>query len=276
MTSFAIQNVAASDGTVLGVHSAGKGLNILIVHGSMQSGMSHSELAELLCGEFRVHLLDRRGRGASGERAEHPSTQQEVDDLRTVLRATDSSFVFGVSSGGIIAARAALADPAITKLALFEPPLSIDGSISTHLTGKVLAALDRDDLPTAMGLAMKAAEMGPSWMFGLPTPLLALASRSLLRSRDTKRLAYAMRADFVVVRENADRHREFAALSTPTLLIDGGASRPYLRRAVASLADVVLGSTRVTVPGQWHSATGNRADRGHPETIAPLLADFFR
>jgi pimeloyl-ACP methyl ester carboxylesterase len=142
----------------------------------MQSGLSHSDLVKLLSGSFGVDLLDRRGRGASGALPAHPSTAQEVDDVRAVLQSTGSARLFGVSSGAMVAARVALVDRTIERLGLFEPPLFVGGSRQADLTNDVTSALDRDDLPRAMGIAMKATEMGPPWMFGLPV----LFSRSHL------------------------------------------------------------------------------------------------
>ncbi|MEF2979302.1 alpha/beta fold hydrolase [Subtercola sp. YIM 133946] len=275
MDHFTTTTVDASDGTKLCLHSMGDGPGVVVLHGAMQSGLSHSELAGLLGPTFRVHLLDRRGRGGSGPLAANPSTVQEVDDVRAVLRATGAVRVFGVSSGAIVAGRVALADSAVERVALFEPPLSIGGSIKVELTSRVDAALDRNDLSRAMGIAMKAAEMGPPWMFGLPIPVLALASRPILRMSEMRRLAEALRADFAVVCENAERADDFAAILQPTLLIDGTSTRPYLRLAVETLAETIPGAQRVSLDKQGHSVTGNRAERGHPELVAPLLADFF-
>lgn len=275
MNDFEPTTIPVSDGTQLGIHSTGAGPGLVVLHGAMQSGMSQSDLAELLGTQFRVHLLDRRGRAASGPLPSSPSTAQEVDDVRAVLRATGATRLFGVSSGAIVAGRVALVDTAVERVALFEPPLSVGGSLNVALASQVETELDRNDLPRAMGLAMKAAEMGPPWMFGLPVGVLALASRSMLRTPETRRLAEALRADFAVVSENAERAGDFAALTQPTLLIDGTATRPYLRLAVETLTKTIPGARRVSLDKQWHSATGNRADRGHPEVVAPPLIDFF-
>lgn len=171
-----------------------------------------------------------RGRGISGDLAYSPSTKQEVSDLRAVMDATGAGRVFGVSSGAVVAARAALADTRITRLALFEPPISVDGSIRLDLIAAVQTALEHDQLPRAMGLAMKAAEMGPPWMFSLLEPVLALASRLMLHSPENRRLAYAVRADFTVVAENAGHVADFAALTSPTVLLAGRLRGPTYTR----------------------------------------------
>ncbi|PVU83442.1 alpha/beta hydrolase [Cellulomonas sp. WB94] len=274
--------ITSTDGTALRVHSIGAGPGLVVVHGAMQSGTSQLELARLLADTRTVHLLDRRGRGGS---APATGTAIEVEDLRAVLVATGAHDVLGISSGAIIAARAALAGGEIRRLALFEPPLAIGGSVRLDLLPRFDAALDAGDVPRALAVAMRLAEMGPPWMFRLPTALLAAASRRMLAADDratmaegrahVRELAYALRADFAVVRENADRLEELAAIDVPTLLLDGSATRPYLRAAVVGLARVVPGARHVELAGLTHSATQDRAERGRPELVAPALREFF-
>ena len=272
---FATTTIDAADGTTLALHSLGTGPDVVIVHGAMQSGESQRDLAMLLADRFRVHLLDRRGRGESGPLPVPPTPALAVADLRTVLNATGARRVMGISSGALIAARAALVDERIKRLALFEPPLSIDGSMRLDRADEILTAVARGDLARAAAIGMKVAEMGPAWMFGLPLPILALASRAMLRSPERRRMAEAMPDDFVIVTANADRAGDFAAIRASTLLIDGTATRPYLRRAVATLAATIPGAQHVELPGQWHSVTQNSDEYGHPQFVAPELATFL-
>jgi len=274
--------ITSPDGTALRVRSIGAGPGLVIVHGAMQSGTSQLELARLLANTRTVHLLDRRGRGGSPPA---PGTATEVDDLRTVLAQTGARDVLGISSGAIIAARTALVSDEVRRLALFEPPLAIGASVRLDLLPLFDAALDAGDVPRAMAIAMRLAEMGPPWMFRLPTALLAATSRRMLSADDrapltdgrahVRELAHALRADFAIVRENADRLEEFAAIDVPTLLLDGTATRPYLRVAVAGLARVIPGARHVELVGLNHAATQDRAQRGRPDLLAPVLREFF-
>ncbi|MCK9877279.1 alpha/beta hydrolase [Frankia sp. Ag45/Mut15] len=268
--------VRAADGTPLGCRSLGAGPGLVVVHGAMQDGGSQADLAGLLAAGHRVHLVDRRGRGASGPYPRAAGTAVEVDDLRAVLAATGARCVLGVSSGAIIAARTALAHPGmIDRLALFEPPLSVDASMRLDLAPRLDAAVAAGDLATMMGLSLKIAQMGPPWLFGLPVGVLAALSRPMLRSAPRRAQAAALAVDFAVVRDNADRLAEFAAISGSVLLVDCAATRPYLRTAVAGLAAVIPGARRVTLAGHRHGVTQNRDERGRPDVIAPALLDFF-
>lgn len=274
--------ILSPDGTALRVHSIGSGPGLVVVHGAMQSGTSQLELARLLADTRTVHLLDRRGRGGT---APATDTATEVADLRAVLEQTGADDVLGVSTGAIIAARTACEDDRVRRLVLFEPPLAMGTSVRLDLVPRFDAALTAGDLPRAMALAMRIAEMGPPWMFRLPTPLLAALAGRMLAADDRapasdgrvtlRELAHALRADVAVVRENADRLEELAAITVPTLLLDGTATRPYLRAAVAGLATVIPGARHVALPGLDHSATQNRAERGRPDRVAAVVRDFL-
>ncbi len=51
----------------------------------------------------------------------------ETEDLAALHDASGAHYVFGLSAGAVIAIETALHRQDITKLALYEPPLSFDG-----------------------------------------------------------------------------------------------------------------------------------------------------
>lgn len=279
-------STTAADGARLGWRSVGTGRPLLVVHGSMQAGLSQVDLAELLVPGRTVHLLDRRGRGLSGAYpAAGVEPAAEVADVIAVARATGSREVLGISTGAILTLRAALAAPEIERIALFEPPIGVDGSID-------LAPLDRFDheyaagnLADAMVTAMLLAEMGPTVLRRAPRWLLRAGTRRMLRRDDARpptdgmpplrELATALPADLAVVRDNADRTADFAAVPAAALLLAGSRTRPYLRAAVDALGSVLPRSRTVLLPGADHGATQNRRWRGRPELVAPALTEFF-
>jgi pimeloyl-ACP methyl ester carboxylesterase len=68
---------------------------------------------------------DRRGRGASGDTPPY-SIEREIEDLDALIGAAGgSACVFGHFSGATLALLAAARGLAITRLALFEPPLVV-------------------------------------------------------------------------------------------------------------------------------------------------------
>ena len=274
----AVIDVIAQGGATIAVTTVGdSGPGVVVVHGAMQAGESQRDLAELLAGDgFTVHLMDRRGRGGSSPLTSDTTPGEEVEDVRAVLASTGARRCIGISSGALLAARCALAYPGLLdRLVMFEPPLGIGGSIRVSDARRVETAIHQGRLATAMAVGMRAAEMGPPWMFRMPVPVLAAFSRIMLGRPGIAERAAALTADFAIVERNADHLSDFATVNVPTLLINGTGSRPYLRKAVAGLAHTIPGARQVTLEGLNHGATQNRKEYGRPDLVAPVMADFL-
>ena len=117
----------SSDGTSIAFERLGEGPVLVLVDGALcyRSFGPMTPLAELLAPDFTVYRYDRRGRGDSGDTAPY-AVAREIEDLEAVIAETgDAAFVFGMSSGAVLALEAAASGLAISKLALYEPPLTV-------------------------------------------------------------------------------------------------------------------------------------------------------
>ena len=99
-----------------------------------RSGCEHHSLRRDIAGRgpgppFHRLAYDRRGRGESGDTAPY-AVEREVEDIDALItEAGGSAFVFGHSSGAVLALEAARQLPTkITRLAVYEPPFIIDDS----------------------------------------------------------------------------------------------------------------------------------------------------
>ena len=105
---------ASTDGTRICWVTKGRGQPLLLVHGG---GADHSRLepfAELPADRFIVHLVDRRGRGMSGDQSTY-DIELEYDDIAAVAEAIGQEVtVLGHSYGGpiVIGAAAPMPSPA--------------------------------------------------------------------------------------------------------------------------------------------------------------------
>lgn len=282
--SYTTHTVTSRDGTVIAYRQIGRGPGLVILHGAMETGLSHLQLAEALASSFTVYLPDRRGRGLSGPSGPDYGMRKEVEDVDALLAATGAHTVMGVSAGALIALRAALELPAIRKAAIFEPPLSINGSVDMRWLPELDRELALGKLDAALVTGMLGAQMGPAFMRKLPRGLLELMTRQMMASEQKKAkpgdvtmraLAPTLRSDFQLVGELADTLDDYRAIPGDVLLLGGSKSPAYLQQAVNALAQTLPGARRVVFAGLDHSATGPREMGGKPELVAQTLRDFF-
>src|SRR5262245_36983755 len=120
-------NVASKDGTTIGFDRTGAGPPVVLVCGGSVDRMANAELASLLAADFTVLNYDRRGRGDSGDTAPY-AVEREFEDLDAVIAAAGgSASVYGISSGAVLALKAATDGLGVTRLALYEAPYVPEG-----------------------------------------------------------------------------------------------------------------------------------------------------
>jgi pimeloyl-ACP methyl ester carboxylesterase len=283
-TSATTGSVTSKDDTTICYRRLGAGPGLVILHGAMESSQSHLQLAEALAGDLTVYLPDRRGRGLSGPFGSDYSIAKEVEDLGAVLAATGARQVFGVSSGALITLQAALSLPTLEKIAIFEPPLLVDGPALAASLARFDEELADGKVAAALITGMLAAEMGPPIFNLMPRwPLERLTSlamgdedRKAIPGAVTMRmLAPTLHYDFQLIAEIEDRLESFAAIDADVLLLGGSKSPAYLKASVDGLEKILHQMTRVEFPGLGHGATGNADRGGRPGLVARVLGQFY-
>lgn len=256
--------VTSRDGTTIAYDRSGEGPALILVDGALcsRSFGPMGPLAALLAPHFTVYAYDRRGRGESGDTAPF-AVEREVEDIEALItEAGGSAFVYGISSGAALAFEAARQLPStITKLALYEPPYTLDADAIRRFKeyrtqlGEVLAEGRRGD---AVELCMRLVGAGdegvartrqsPVWpAFEAVAPTLAYDAAAL--------------GDSSVPTERA------AAVTIPTLVMAGGATFPFIQAAAVALAGALPNGRQRTLEGQTHEVA--------PEALAPVLVEFF-
>ncbi len=71
------RTVTSADGAVIGYHTLGAGEGVIVVGGGLRTAGDYLPLASVLARRFQVHVIDRRGRGASAPQGEHYTIEQE-------------------------------------------------------------------------------------------------------------------------------------------------------------------------------------------------------
>jgi pimeloyl-ACP methyl ester carboxylesterase len=121
--------LTSADGTTIGYRKLGSGPGVVLLSAGFLAAQHYMGLAGALSDAFTVYVMDRRGRGLSGPPGDRYSMARECEDVEALLAATGARLVFGHSSGALVALRAALNLPQVDKVAVYEPPLSEQGSI---------------------------------------------------------------------------------------------------------------------------------------------------
>ena len=113
-----MNTVKSKDDTTIAFDRSGEGPVLILVDGALQHRAidpSTVQLGSLLAPSFTVYHYDRRGRGDSGDKLPY-AVEREVEDLDALINeAGGSAFVFGMSSGAVLALDAAASGLGITS-----------------------------------------------------------------------------------------------------------------------------------------------------------------
>ncbi|MET4212046.1 pimeloyl-ACP methyl ester carboxylesterase [Bradyrhizobium sp. LA2.1] len=274
------RSFVANDGTVIGYRQLGSGPGLVLLHGALQSAASFTDLGAALANRFTVLIPDRRGRGLSGPFRPDHCMATEIDDLGRLLAETGARNVFALSAGALVAMHTALANPAIARLTLYEPPLEFGGVQPRYWAAGYEAALAKGDLPGALVAVLKGTGDNEI-MTRLPAPVLKSFFAMMMRLRPNAAvgngpplatLIPTVHYDIELIAEKAGDLDRFRSLSTETLLLGGDRSQGYLATALDALAAILPNATRVEFKGAGHIAADNEGD---PIRVAAELRRFF-
>jgi pimeloyl-ACP methyl ester carboxylesterase len=267
-TSRFVGKVFSKDGTAIAFDRLGHGSAVILVDAALcYRGMGQSgQLAELLAQHFTVFTYDRRGRGDSGDTAPY-AVEREVEDIAALLsEAGGAAFVWGMSSGGVLALEAANRLSGIKKLALYEAPFIVD---DTHPTteddwDRISAAVAADRRSDAVKLFLKSV--------GVPGFVRALMPLMIPVWSKLKAVAHTLPYDGAIVRDNQRGKplpaRRWASVTIPALVMNGGNSPAWMHHANRALANELPNAQYRTLEGQTHMLK--------PKAHAPTLVEFFK
>jgi pimeloyl-ACP methyl ester carboxylesterase len=258
--------VTSHDGTRIAYDRYGSGPTVLLVPGALQHRAldpATAQLARLLAAQFTVLHYDRRGRGDSGDTPPY-AVEREIEDVAALIDAAGGqAFVFGHSSGAVLALRAAahLGAARITRLALYEPPFDPDTAQAKQDHAAYVAGirerLARDQRDEALAFFMgdmvtpdmlEGMRASPEWM--------------LMRS-----VAHTLAYDNAIMGDGGLPGDVVRAIAVPTLVLNGDATMAFMQEAAQVLARAIPGAQHRVLEGQTHGY--------EPAVLAPVLAAFF-
>jgi pimeloyl-ACP methyl ester carboxylesterase len=244
-----IETVKSKDGTSIAFERLGHGPPLVMVHGSTVDHTRWGAVVTRLAERFSLYLVDRRGRGHSGDGSTY-DIGREFEDVAAVLDATPQpAFVVAHSYGAICSLEAMRLTSRIAKIVLYEPPLPVPGrrlfipdDLGRRLDG-MLAKNDRAGLVEAF-----------------LREVIHIDERALERMRRSMGWQVRLDAAHTIPREVMTAYgyqfqaEAFATVRVPTLFLLGGRSPVHMQEATRMASAAVTGSQVVSLAGQGHAA----------------------
>jgi pimeloyl-ACP methyl ester carboxylesterase len=268
------RHVVSKDGTRIGYLSVGQGPSVLVIPGVLSMAADYRAFAQALGKHFAVHTIERRGRGESGPQGADYSITKECEDVLAVRAATGASLMVGHSYGGLVAIEVARSNPVFTKLALYEPGVSIDGAMPTSWMAayeRKLAEGRRVDAFVEFTLADAPPRIQriPSWLMKLIVLLLISASRQY---RQMLGLLDQNLREWREIARLDNSYLNYREVSAGVLLMYGGRSDSKAVDLVAAHLPGILPNAQIRVfPDLDHFGI----ERTAPREVAKAVGEYF-
>ncbi len=262
--------VTSRDGTPIAMFSAGSGRPLLLIHGTTADHRTWRVIGPALASRWRLHAIDRRGRGDSGDGPDY-AIERELEDVAAVAETLAADFgapvdVIGHSLGGRLALGAGLRTTALRRIVGYESAPD-DGIDATETSARLLSAL-RGDLASGDLDAMLARFM---------TEGVGMSQTDLDAFRADPIWARRAAAAPTIVRElEAARHAPeisrtaLAAVTMPVLQLVGSESAPTFRRGAQRLDGLLTNGRLEVIAGARHAA-----HHSHPDAFVAAAETFL-
>ena len=264
--------VVSTDGTAIAYRTVGQGPAVLVIPGALAVASDFDPFARELAERFTVHTIERRGRGESGSQGDDYSIERECEDVAALRAVTGATFLFGHSFGGLIALEAARGNKAFANVAVYEPGVSIDGSIDMRWAPACQAQLARGERLDAFitfvrGINPQTTGTVPRWLL---RPILLMAMRKREREQKFRLLPAAIREHAEAARLD-NTYARYRDVTAEMLLMAGkDASATGAGRASQSLLPVLPNATFTPFPALDHLFYEKQ-----PKPVAEAVSAFF-
>lgn len=255
------ETVRSSDGTQIGVAKLGSGpVPLVITHGALNSGDDWLPVATAMAEPCTCWVMDRRGRGRSGDGARY-AFDREVEDIEAILEAAGrEAYLLGHSSGALYALEAARRR-SIAGLILYEPPLHLERQFK-GIFERIQPLMREERFEDAVALFFREEA-------GVPEEELSTLRSTPIWSRMVALAPTALREWEAMLEAGltADRYRD---LSVSTLLLTGTLTAGHPSFGTQALEATLPDSRTAVLNRQAHAA-----HRMAPKVLARVVTDFL-
>jgi pimeloyl-ACP methyl ester carboxylesterase len=277
-----MKTVTSKDGTTIAYDRVGAGPAVILVTGALGRRSADplaDPLVAALAKQFTVIDYDRRGRGDSTDTPPY-AVEREIEDIDALIDAAGgSSYLYGLSSGAILALEAAACLPGkVKKLALYEPPFILDdsrpplpGNYVEHLDHLIAEGLRGDAVQYFMTDALLIPAEFVTQMRNMPAGMEFEGGAKAPDWSEMEQVAHTLAYDGRIIRTYAAGKPlpagKWAAAGMPTLVINGEMSEPFFPDGAKALVSGLRDARHRVLDGQNHAVS--------PLALAPVLVEFF-
>jgi pimeloyl-ACP methyl ester carboxylesterase len=172
-------------------------------------------------------------------------------------------YLYGHSSGAAIALGAVIKlRKEVRKLAIYEAPFALDGDARkaakeyNRMLKKLLKSGRNGD---AVVLFIRSVGVSDK-------QIQAIRRMPMWRGLETMAPTLAYDSD-VLGEGHSLPTALLAGITTPTLVMHGGAGAPFMREAALAISETIPNAQLRTLPGQTHGV--------RPKALVPILVEFF-
>jgi pimeloyl-ACP methyl ester carboxylesterase len=267
------RSILSPDGTRISYLSVGEGPSVIVIPGALSMATGYAAFAQKLAEHFTVHTIERRGRGLSGPQGDDYSIVKEREDVLALQQETGARLLVGHSYGGLVALEVARNNPVLTKIAVYEPGVSINGSIPMGWMPGYERKLAQKDNAGAfvefiIGLGPAYTRYIPRWYMKLLLPLIMSPHE---RKERLSLLQEGLREHQEVARLD-NSYENYREISADVLLMYGEKrDARWVDVATERLATVLPHSETKEFPKLDHFGI----DKKEPQEVARAVSEFF-
>jgi pimeloyl-ACP methyl ester carboxylesterase len=276
ITAVRSATVRSSDGTAIAYHSLGTGPIVIVIGGAMAAGQDYLPLAQVLAQSFAVHVVDRRGRGASGPQGPGYSIGKECEDLLAVQAATGATAVFGHSYGGLVALETARRAGVFTQIAVYEPGVPVNGSIPVGWLPRYRQLLAAGDTRGAFACMVRQSGFAPNLLSVMPLWYTRAVLRVVIRAQQWRQMEPLLGSNLAEHEQaislddgTVDR---YASIRARVLLLGGQKSPSFITTDLFdALRRTIPGSAAEILDGLDHNGPEEKA----PDVVGERVRQFY-
>jgi len=266
-----VKTVTSKDGTAIAFDQSGLGSAIVLVDAALSDRTDSAKLAKALAGKFTAINYDRRGRGQSANTQPY-AIEREVEDIEALIDAMGgSAYLFGSSSGSVLALDAASRlGNKVKGLFMYEPPFIIDDSrpsmpddFAEQISSLVSAGHRSDAVKRFFTKGM-----------GIPAVFVTLMRWLMPGWSKMVAIAHTIPYDLAVLAGTQTGRplpaKRWTAVQAPTLVMVGSKSESFFHTGARALADLLPNIQYRSLEGGHHGSAMTA-----PKDIAEAVSGFF-